>query len=178
MNQVISGVGGTVKVTNPLLDRTKGEVCELALASGLTAAVLGRTISCGNPRRTRMKADFNCGYCYPCLLRRAGLIHALGEDPTEYQHNVADLPIDDRKVRDLTALVRWLNHPFCLRDVVADSPYPDDVPPPAVLPVLLRGRTEFSAMLTRVLPAGHPLRTASVETSKRDAGATPGTRLP
>lgn len=89
-----------------------------------------------------------------------------GEDPTEYQHNVADLPIDDHKARDLTALAQWLNNPFGLRDVVADSPYPDDVPPPAVLPVLLRGRAEFSAMLTRVLPADHPLRTASAESSK------------
>lgn len=124
MNQVIRSVGGTVKVINPLLDRTKGEVCELALESGLTAAALGRTISCGNPRRIKMKADFNCGYCYPCLLRRAGLIHALGEDPTEYQHNVADLPIDDHKARDLTALAQWLNNPCGLRDVVADSPYP------------------------------------------------------
>ncbi|MGH3760579.1 7-cyano-7-deazaguanine synthase [Actinophytocola sp.] len=81
----------------PLLNRTKGEVCQLALQSGLTGHVLGRTISCGNPRRTRMKADFNCGYCYPCLLRRAGLIHALGDDPTPYRHHVADLPLDDGK---------------------------------------------------------------------------------
>jgi len=125
-----------------------------------------------------MKADFNCGYCYPCLLRRAGLIHALGDDPTEYQHNVAELPIDDHKARDLTALTQWLNKPFGLRDVVADSPYPDDVPPPAVLPVLLRGRTEFSAMLTRVLPADHPLRTASVESSEGDAAATHSRNLP
>ncbi|OLF15025.1 7-cyano-7-deazaguanine synthase [Actinophytocola xanthii] len=172
LNQVIRGVGGTVRVTNPLLDRTKGEVCALALESGLTAAALGRTISCGNPRRTKMKADFNCGYCYPCLLRRAGLLQALGEDPTEYQHNVADLPIDDRKARDLTALAQWLNNPFGLRDVVADSPYPDEVPPPAVLPVLLRGRTEFSAMLTRVLPADHPLRTASAGLFEGDGAAT------
>lgn len=30
LNRAISGVGGTVKVTNPLLDRTKGEVCGLS----------------------------------------------------------------------------------------------------------------------------------------------------
>lgn len=158
VNQVIDDIGGDVRVTNPLLHHTKGEVCVLALDSGLDRQTLGITISCGNPRGKRFSGYSNCGYCYPCLLRRSGLQHAAGDDPTEYSFDLAELTVDMNNCRDLRALMHWLSTTFGVRDLIADSPFPADVPAPAVLPVIRRGRDELGKMIESLIPVGHPLR--------------------
>jgi hypothetical protein len=159
VNQIIDDIGGDVRVINPLLHHTKGEVCALALESGLDHRTLGKTISCGSPRNNkRFSGYFNCGYCYPCLLRRSGLRHAIGDDPTEYSFDLAELTVEATNSRDLRALMHWLSRPFEARDLIADSPFPADVPPPAVLPVIRRGRHELAKMIESLLPAKHPLR--------------------
>lgn len=158
VNQVIEDIGGDVRVLNPLLHRTKGEVCALALESGVDRQTLGITISCGNPRGKRFSGYFSCGYCYPCLLRRSGLRHAVGDDPTEYSVDLAELTIDANNSRDLRALMRWLSKTFGVRDLIADSPFPADAPAPAVLPVIHRGRHELGKMIESLIPAEHPLR--------------------
>lgn len=85
-------------------------------------------------------------------------MHAIGEDSSEYQHNLADLTIDGKTSRDLRALMQWLSTGFGLRDLVADSPFPAEVPPPSVLPMLQRGRRELAAMIERLVPTDHSLR--------------------
>ncbi|OLF11158.1 hypothetical protein BLA60_14330 [Actinophytocola xinjiangensis] len=158
VNQIIDDIGGDVRVVNPLLHLTKGEVCALAIESGLDRRILGTTISCGNPRGKRFSGYFNCGYCYPCLLRRSGLHHATGDDPTEYSFDLAELTVDATNSGDLRALMRWLSTPFAARDLIADSPFPTDVPAPAVLPIIRRGRQELGTMIESLVPAKHPLR--------------------
>ncbi|HEU5483298.1 MAG TPA: 7-cyano-7-deazaguanine synthase [Microlunatus sp.] len=158
MNRLITGIGGDVRVVNPLLDSTKGEVCRLALDANLDRTMLERTISCGNPRDKRFAGFDNCGRCFPCLVRRSGLIHANGADSTPYRYDLADLAVVEKPSRDLRALMRWLSTSFGLRDLIADSPFPPDVLPPTVLPVLHRGRRELATMIERLVPNDHPFR--------------------
>ncbi|GAA1547285.1 7-cyano-7-deazaguanine synthase [Kribbella lupini] len=80
INQLIQLIGGDVEVVNPFLERTKGEVCRLAVEAGLSAEALALTVSCGSHPIHRR--DGQCGSCFPCLVRRSGLQFALGEDPT------------------------------------------------------------------------------------------------
>src|SRR5215469_1514896 len=125
LNQLIALLGGDVTVSNPLSGRTKGEVCDLALDAGLSSQTLYTTVSCSHPPRTRnANLPFHCGYCYPCLVRRAGLLHALGGDETGYHHDPWHLPSRDPKTEDLLALLVWLSSPLTSTNLSADIPLP------------------------------------------------------
>jgi 7-cyano-7-deazaguanine synthase in queuosine biosynthesis len=142
-NELIKSVGGDVELVNPLLHLTKGEVCVRARDDGLTASDLYATVSCG--RHTYL-GHRNCGSCFPCLVRRSGLLHALGEDRSGYEHE----QIPDNESADLRAIRLWLHREFGERDLVADMPWPPDTTPASVLPVLQRGRAELTSMVARL----------------------------
>ncbi|MCA1220379.1 7-cyano-7-deazaguanine synthase [Streptomyces sp. 8L] len=78
LNRLIAAVadGPVVELQNPLARLTKRQVCHAALDAGLTPANLAATLSCGvpPPQRTHGSRYDNCGLCYPCLVRRAGLL--------------------------------------------------------------------------------------------------------
>lgn len=159
-NRLIRGLGGAVEVVNPLLSFTKGEVCDQALQAGLTRDDLARTVSCGDPSSARYdhRGRLNCGHCYPCLVRRSGLLHAAGNDRTDYRCDLTRIDMRAKAAEHLRALARWLASDFGFRDLVADMPFPRSTPIPAVLPMLHRGRRELAAMVDEALPANSPLR--------------------
>lgn len=160
LNQLIITLGGGVTVMNPLRERTKGEVCDLALEAGLTSKTLYSTVSCSHPPHNRnARLPFHCGYCYACLVRRSGLRHALGTDDTSYQYDPWQLPATDPKTEDLLALLLWLSIPLNSRDLISDMPLPADISPADLLPVQHRARKELSMMMSNVLPEGGPYRT-------------------
>ncbi|GAA1256384.1 hypothetical protein GCM10009609_19440 [Pseudonocardia aurantiaca] len=136
-NQLITAVGGDVELVNPLLHLTKGEVCARGLESGLTEADLFATVSCG--RHTHL-GNRNCGCCFPCLVRRSGLLRAVGDDRSDYEQD----KVEGDKARDLRAVQSWLDREFGERDLVADMPWPPGTTPRSVLPVLERGRAELT----------------------------------
>jgi 7-cyano-7-deazaguanine synthase in queuosine biosynthesis len=159
LNQLITALGGNVTVTNPLGRRTKGEVCDLAVEAGLTRETLCATISCGHPPRKRKPGyPFHCGYCYPCLVRRAGLHHALGTDNSGYQHDPWHLPSTDTKTEDLLALQIWLSNPLTNMDLIADTPLPAGTNSVDLMPAQRRARRELTAFLDAVLPENGPYR--------------------
>ncbi|MEU9825629.1 7-cyano-7-deazaguanine synthase [Micromonospora chersina] len=153
LNELISELGGSVTVANPYLHLTKGEVCRRALEAGLSSATLIRaTVSCGHPPRDR--PELHCGHCYPCLVRRSGLLAASDSDDTPYAKDVWALPDDLDAAADRRALHRWLVRPFGVRDLVTDMPLPDGLDPAPLLHVIQRGRTELTSMFRR---NGEPL---------------------
>lgn len=149
LNRLIDAVGGNVEVYNPFLYLTKGEVCRIAREAGLRDDDLAATVSCGNHPAQRRQG--NCGYCYPCLIRRSGLL-ASGGDPTRYQKSGFD---GRHRQKHLADLQSWLARPFGARDVIADMPLPPDVSLAKVTDTLQRGREELRAML-RALGAWVP----------------------
>jgi 7-cyano-7-deazaguanine synthase in queuosine biosynthesis len=62
---------------------TKGEAVERSPNRDLLVSLAPETISCSHPEYARLRHldQGNCGYCYPCLIRRASL-HRIGEDRT------------------------------------------------------------------------------------------------
>lgn len=66
---------------NPYQHLTKGEVLSQGRNRDLLQRLFARTVSCARPVVSRWQGGpFGaCGYCYPCLLRRAAL-HRLGWD--------------------------------------------------------------------------------------------------
>lgn len=121
LNRTIAAAGMGAHVVNPLLDMTKGEVAERleALAPHLAAT----TISCAHPTAGRWDSQTfrNCGYCYPCLIRRAGF-HRAGADHTDYWIDpLSDISFyrDGKKPRDIRSVARFLVDPPSMGDVTA-----------------------------------------------------------
>lgn len=74
-------IGIAQKLNNPYQDLTKGEMVARCRNPSLLAQLAPLSISCARPVAGRwQKAPTGaCGYCYPCLVRRAAL-HRLGWD--------------------------------------------------------------------------------------------------
>lgn len=152
LNALIAAVGdpgGAVQVVNPLAQLTKGEVCKAGRDAGLTSSDLESTLSCGKPpaRRSGGPPIPNCGVCFPCLVRRSGLLHANGTDSTRYEALpwANDLRLD--RGTDWRALQRWLLGPYTLTDVLTDTPLPADMDPAMAFELIRRGRKELTRLL-------------------------------
>jgi len=109
-------------VSNPLVGMTKGEVIALAAAEwpDAMAAAVRESVSCAHASRRanwlRRNAR-NCGYCYPCLVRRASL-HAVGlDEPGDYGIDACggELDLGAATASDLRALLE------CLRTVTTEQ---------------------------------------------------------
>jgi 7-cyano-7-deazaguanine synthase in queuosine biosynthesis len=80
-------VGLVNPLVNPYKNFTKGEVVRRCRNQDLLKQLFGESVSCARPVVSRWQggAAGSCGYCYPCLMRRAAL-HAAGWDRGEDYH--------------------------------------------------------------------------------------------
>jgi len=71
-------------LVNPYQDLTKGEMTAGCANPGLLKELAPLSVSCARPTAGRWRRERGnaCGYCYPCLVRRAAL-HRLGQDRGE-----------------------------------------------------------------------------------------------
>ncbi|MGS2587639.1 hypothetical protein [Streptomyces hebeiensis] len=148
LNKVIESVGGRVRVENPLAGHTKGDVCRAAIKACLPEASLERTLSCGaSPRRLRGLPHVNCGTCYPCLIRRAGLLSAMDSDDTPYETAPWRPGLSDDRIRHWRALQGWLAREYSALDLIGDLPLPPGSRTGEWLSVVQRGRVELRALV-------------------------------
>ena len=95
---------------NPYQAQTKGEMLLHCRNQGLLQGLFARTVSCSRPvvARWQRRPAGACGYCYPCLMRRAAL-HRLGwDDGGDYRLDVLAAPetlTHRTRGRDLRALL-------------------------------------------------------------------------
>ncbi|MEU2429052.1 7-cyano-7-deazaguanine synthase [Streptomyces sp. NPDC007861] len=152
----VSDTESTVQAVNPLAQLTKGEVCKAGRDAGLTPSDLESTLSCGKPptRRSGGPPIPNCGVCFPCLVRRSGLLHANSADDTQYEALpwADDLPFE--RGTDWRALQRWLLDRYTLTDVLTDTPLPPDMDPVVAFDLIGRGRKELERLLRIAAVAG------------------------
>jgi 7-cyano-7-deazaguanine synthase in queuosine biosynthesis len=103
-------VGLVNPLVNPYKNLTKGEMVRGCRNRDLLGQLFGKSVSCARPVVSRWQGDKagSCGYCYPCLMRRAAL-HTLGWDRGEdYRRDVVAEPetLAHRvRGRDLRALL-------------------------------------------------------------------------
>lgn len=79
LNKILEKIGIKNKVSNFYWNKTKGEILEEHQDNTVFKQYATRTLSCSHPclsRYDKKKSDkvvtpCNCGYCYPCLIRRA-----------------------------------------------------------------------------------------------------------
>lgn len=144
---VVAGGQGRVRVVNPWAQMTKGQVCEAGKHAGLDPSDLEATLSCGKSPTKRKHGPANCGICFPCLVRRSGLLHALGADRTPYDANPWEDRVSERREKDWRALQQWLRTPYTLTDVLTDLPLPPGTDPRAAFDVIMSGRDELARLL-------------------------------
>ena len=144
--ELLSDLGIPMTLGTPYEYLTKGEVVANGRVAGLTDDAISASVSCAHPLQSRwQKGDFgNCGYCYACLIRRAGL-EAAGGDPTTYRS-------DPRQAMrasstDFRSVVTALGRPLRGGAVVAAGPVPSSYDVHQAFAMLQRGYGELRAMI-------------------------------
>jgi 7-cyano-7-deazaguanine synthase in queuosine biosynthesis len=114
----LTGLWQAAGLVNPLVNphatRTKGEMVRSCRNRDLLGQLFGMSLSCSRPVVSRWQGGVAgaCGYCYPCLMRRAAL-HTVGWDRGgDYRRDVfaEPGPLAHRvRGRDLRALLLAVN---------------------------------------------------------------------
>jgi hypothetical protein len=83
-NELLGVLGVPGRVENPYWNKTKGEMADACRNKALLKAIVPSTLSCASPTKGRWQGfgTQHCGYCLPCLIRRASLETL--DDPTTY----------------------------------------------------------------------------------------------
>lgn len=74
-NELLGKLGIAGHIENPYWDKTKGEMVRGCANAALLEAAVPLTLSCASPTKGRWRGHGtqHCGYCLPCLIRRASL---------------------------------------------------------------------------------------------------------
>lgn len=91
MNELLGELGIRARLLNRYAFQTKGQMARGCADHDFLAAYAKETMSCSSPGKTRFAKDESqrqpkhCGYCVPCLIRRASLLAGRVVDVTPYQ---------------------------------------------------------------------------------------------
>jgi len=110
---VVGELGIKNIVYNPLLEKTKGEVLAQTKNPALVHDSVQDTISCAHPTRRQgwiRREASHCGYCVPCLFRRAALHQVGSDDGIDYGIDVwrGELGLNEKIASDLRAVLSWI----------------------------------------------------------------------
>jgi len=105
----IRKVGVNNPVVNPYQFTTKGEMLQNCLNKELLQKAIPLSLSCAHPTAGRWYHEEagNCGYCYPCLIRRAAVHKVEWDKIDEYKHDICRderLIVDTNKGNDMRAV--------------------------------------------------------------------------
>lgn len=94
-NTALAEMGLPYRVENPYWNKTKGEMAYECLNRDFLLQTMSVSTSCAHPSASRWskQAPRHCGYCVPCLIRRAAMHKAYGfqNDTTPYLDNAQSI---------------------------------------------------------------------------------------
>lgn len=115
LTAALRGLGFENEIVNPLQFKTKGECLIKCRDQDLVRSLVDGSVSCSHGTRRQnwvRKQARNCGYCVPCLFRRAALHTAGIDEGRQYGIDVCEgeLAIEDagESGDDLRAVLDWL----------------------------------------------------------------------
>jgi hypothetical protein len=91
VREVIAGLGLATPLVTPYQFMTKGEMLVNAPSQSVLAGAIHETNSCARPNERNAQASrpqAHCGYCVPCIVRRAAMFHAGFDDVRRYRYDV------------------------------------------------------------------------------------------
>ena len=147
-----NAIGVPNPVINPYRVTTKGEMLARSRNPDLLRRLAPDSLSCAHPETARYakRPQGNCGYCFPCLIRRASLAH-VGWDNSHYAWDVLTegelLNPRTRRGADLRAIIAGAFTDRPDRDVLRNGPLPVG-DGEAFLGVWRRGLAEIRIWLT------------------------------
>ncbi|OIQ97591.1 hypothetical protein GALL_203500 [mine drainage metagenome] len=103
-NDLLAELGIDGRVENPYWDKTKGEMARDCGNKPLLFKLAPDALSCSSPTKGRWQGlgIEHCGYCLPCLIRRAALDSAWGAGRDETIYTVSDLRAQTLDTREST----------------------------------------------------------------------------
>lgn len=166
-NELLQALGLQISLQNPYRYLTKGEMCRGCKNIQFLRESLPLTLSCSAPAKGRFQrqAPGHCGYCVPCIIRRASIMAAFGEDPTPYaladltQHPLDTKTAEGQQVRSFQIAARRVVNSPALAALLIHKPGPlrDDLPNAEHLArVYLQGMTEVHSLLERIVTRPSP----------------------
>ena len=152
MRALLDDLGLRHPLENEFRLLTKGEALERSPNRDLLVRLAPETISCSHPEYARLRhlSQGNCGYCYPCIIRRASM-HRIGEDRTaDYTWDALTdanfLRRDSKSGASLRALLTSLGTHERRLDVLRNGRIPNGETR-AFFDMYRRGRAELSSWL-------------------------------
>ena len=160
-NELLRALGINGRLDNPYWDRTKGEMVAACGNAALLKKLLPHSLSCSSPSKGRWRgeAQGHCGYCLPCLIRRAAL---LGIDNTTYSlanlkaRHLDTKQAEGRQVRSFQLAIDRLAKRPDLAAVLIHKPgplYDNPAHQPALAGVYRRGLEEVGRLIAGVRTA-------------------------
>jgi hypothetical protein len=159
LREILAAVGLPIAVDMPYRFQTKGEMLAGTMVPELLAATAPLTMSCSHPEVGRYLGATpgnHCGYCVPCIIRRAAFMRAglpqgvydvdiLQQRPGAGTERAADLRAFEMAVARFRAMSRTAQ----VAAVLSTGPIPDaDVSQYA--DVYVRGMTEVETLLNAI----------------------------
>ena len=148
MQAVFSALSIRNPLVNPYRLLTKGEMLKRIAHLAHARELARKSISCAHPEalRWRKQAPGNCGYCYPCLIRRSSM-HTVGWDYSgDYALDALGtstlLKPGSRSGADLRALLHSLARGESPSDHLRSGPLPPSESRD-LSALYIRGRTEL-----------------------------------
>lgn len=162
-NELIAALGIEGKIENPYWDKTKGEMIAGCRNRRVLLRLISETLSCASPTKGRWlgHAIEHCGYCLPCLIRRAAILKGLrAADPTSYTlsdlsaHVLDTCKAEGQQVRSFQFAISRLRDRPELAKLLIHKPGPlfDETPTHRVAlgEVYRRGLEELAELLADV----------------------------
>lgn len=145
VNELLRALGLRSNLLNRYRFQTKGQMASRCEDRELLMAHAKHTMSCSSPAKSRFAKDESqrqpkhCGYCVPCLIRRASLLEGNIPDATPYQlsdlhsHVIPTDKAEGSHIRSFElAISRLRNNPARARfDIHRPGPlsdHPNDLP--------------------------------------------------
>ena len=148
LQAMLKGLSIQNPLSNPYRLMTKGEMLGQVQSLGHVRNLVLLSVSCAHPEasRWRKRPLGNCGYCYPCLIRRASM-HRIGWDnPLDYAWDAMSekvlLDSTSQSGADLRALLHSLARGEGSWDHLRSGPVPVE-DSAATSEMYLRGRREL-----------------------------------
>jgi len=159
LRDVLRAVGLDIAIDLPYRFQTKGEMLAATMNPALLAATAPLTMSCSHPEVGRYRGTTpgnHCGYCVPCVIRRAALMRAgLPHDVYDVdilQHPPAlgsETAADVRAFEMAVARFRGMSQTAQVSAVLSTGPIPNDEIS-GYADVYARGMTEVENLLNAI----------------------------
>jgi 7-cyano-7-deazaguanine synthase in queuosine biosynthesis len=151
-------LGITNPIRNPFRLMTKGEIIVACRDQDALRRWGPQTLSCAHPEASRYasRPQGNCGYCFPCLIRRSAFHHVGFDNPAEYSYDalLEDSELTGDRGSDLRAMIPSLTRSARPIDVLRNGPVAgEDVA--AFGSVYERGRRELLSWMTAAVVSPH-----------------------